>query len=189
MKTLFKKPEHVTKGFYKFVWFTIFALLIGIITKVVVVVIASKGIIDIQNAKQYMSDDDYQEQLWNSVGILGLQVLIIIATIAIYPLTIASQLKVMNKKKEFNSKVYKTYKKEFIIFLVIFLFLDLTAIAMLVKAAIETGIDWNLDLIFAVVSVFIPTPIVIGQMIWLKKFKNIEQKVIIKEKYENNNIN
>lgn len=98
---------------------------------------------------------------------LGLQILILILTVVIYPMSIFKQMKILNNKESLTKDTYRKLKIENIIFLAVFIVLDLMSIGIIVyeKAPMQ---GWVL---FAVISIIIPTPLVITALIWLRKLK------------------
>lgn len=178
MNLLFKKPTIENKSFYWFTWFSIFSLLIGLATKIYVLYIATHGLVYTIDNKNFMPKKDYDSDFANSLSGVAIQALIIIVTVAIYPISIASQVKVLNGKKKLNEKTYRSYKREFIWFLAIFVFLDLTATSMITMAAVQHGAAnvFTIQTIFIIATILIPTPLVIISLIWLKKFKSQIEK-------------
>lgn len=173
MKLLFKKPDHISKSFFWFTWFTIISFIIGLAVKIVVAEYEARSLVDILDSKnKYGWNDDLKSGFYSDLSMLVLQVIIIIVTLVIYPMQIVEQIKLLkNKEHVFTKKAYKKMIKECIIFLVVFVLLDLISIIMLVMNSIKYDFDWDFDITFAVVSIFIPTPLIIGSMVWLKSLR------------------
>lgn len=189
MKKYFTKPEHISKSFYWFFWFTIFAFIVGVVIKGIVAgwetymmsvdIPHGKHLYDLAVAAGNIPAGSHN---WTANYIeagsgLGLQMLILILTVIIYPMSIWKQMKIVNGKEAFSKDVYRKLKIENIIFLVVFIVLDLMSIGIIVyeKAPMY---GWVL---FAVISIIIPTPLVITSLVWLRKLK-LSGEVVIARK-------
>lgn len=173
MKLLFKKPDHISKSFFWFTWFTIISFVVGLAVKIVVAEYETRSLFDIMKAKDLVGwTDDLKTSMASDMSMLILQIIIIVVTIVIYPMQITEELKQFkNKDRGFMIKAYKKMVIECIIFLVVFLALDAISIGMLINSSIKYHFTWDFDITFAVVSIFIPTPLIIGSMVWLKRLR------------------
>lgn len=177
LKLLFKKPDHTSKSFFWFTWFTIISLIIGLAVKIYVIETAGEGLSHIMNADVLGNAKtgkivSKSEVLTEDLSMLILQILIVALTLWVYPKSIHDQLKVMAEPgKKMSRKMYKSFKKEYIIFLAIFLFLDVASIGTLFYEKAKLGFDLNFQLWFTIISIVIPTPLAITSLVWLRKLR------------------
>lgn len=177
LKMLFKKPEHTTKSFFWFVWFTIISLLIGLAVKIYVIETAGEGLKHILDAPVIGNATTHKvvsksEVLTEDLSMLVLQILIVGLTLWVYPKSIADQLKVMKTPGEkMSRKMYRAFKREYIIFLSIFLFLDVASIGTLFYEKAQLDFPMTFQMWFTIISIVIPTPLAIGSLVWLRKLK------------------
>lgn len=161
MSILFKKPKEISKSFYGFFWFTIVSFIIGLVIKLIIVGYQLNQMLGSQ-FKHYPTSNKIELESG-----FGLQALIIVLTLVIYPMSLLKEVKILKMKEELTQKSYKKLKIENIIFLAIFLFLDVSGIGIIIyeKAPME---GWTL---FMMISILIPAPLAAGSLLWLRNLK------------------
>lgn len=208
IKSLFTRPSYISKSFYWFLWFTIFAFIVGVTIKVIVAgweiwmvsdslphqadllaqskanyanLIAHPDLTDpvtglknsvlaqamVAHGFDPLSEGIKTENYIEAYTGMGLQIAIVIVTVVIYPLAIKKQYRIYSKKEAFTQKAYRSLKIENIVFLSIFLFLDITSIGIVVYEHAPMH-GWVL---FTIISIIIPTPLVIASMVWMRKLR------------------
>lgn len=172
----FKRPEYVSKKFYSFFWLGIISMLLGIAAKIYVISFLGEKINDmvmLNHPKEYWDSKPGGNPLTIEVSMLVLQILIMILTLVIYPLSIWKQSKIMKGKETLNKKSYKIFKKEYLLFLSIFLFLDVFTTGTLFYYAEEVGYQtvFTTETIITVATILIPTPLAIWSLVKLKSLK------------------
>lgn len=150
----------------QFFIYTIATFIIGLVMKLTLIGWEADTMIGLTKLKGL--DPNYSTHMTEAGSGLGTQVLLVIITLIAYPVGIIKMYKVLYKNDEWNLKVQKRLFIEYLVFLILFILIDLSGITIMIieNAPMESG--W---VRFALISILFPTGFAIGSLIFIRKTK------------------